>query len=232
MDAPDGRRQRKARRQRVRAGKRAIAEQDRLVGAELERFAQSRIGLRRSHAEHGYAAPVTVLEAQGLFERKQVVGIDDRRHALAHDGIADRMNANLRAVWYLLDANDDVHDGSSSNSGRAARRQGATQAFETDVSAIGVLKYLEYLLARGRRAYEVLISAQQQRAIGLSLNRGVEMLGLRLAGFEILIEALEHVQARDVQHRGIVRQRKIVEKFLRRGQGTHLGQNVAHARLP
>jgi hypothetical protein len=37
-----------------------------------------------------------VAQAQRLFERKEIIGVDDRRHALPHDRVGDRVNADLR----------------------------------------------------------------------------------------------------------------------------------------
>jgi hypothetical protein len=84
------------------------------VGAEADALAQRFLRLRRAHAQHRHAAAELVLQAQRLFEREQVVRVDDRRHALAHDGVGDRVHADLRGVRHLLDADDDVHGGRAS----------------------------------------------------------------------------------------------------------------------
>ena len=97
--------------QRVGAGEGAVGDQHGVVGAEADALAQRFLGLRRAHAQHGDLAAELVLQPQRLFEREQVVGVDDGRHALAHDGVGDRVDADLRRIRHLLDADDDVHGG-------------------------------------------------------------------------------------------------------------------------
>ena len=95
--------------QRVGAREEAVGEQDGAVGADRQRLAQ-RIGRhRRAHGQHGHFAADLVAKAQGLFQREQVIRIDDRRHALPHDRIGHRMDADLRRVRNLLDADDKMH---------------------------------------------------------------------------------------------------------------------------
>lgn len=50
-----------------------------------------------------------VSRAQRLFEREEVVGVDDGRYALTHDRVGHGVHADLRAIRNLLDADDDVH---------------------------------------------------------------------------------------------------------------------------
>ena len=79
------------------------------IDTKGQRPAQRVLRRWRPHGEHRDRAANLVAHPQRLFEREEVIGIDDRRHALAHDRIGDRMHANLRAVRNLLDANDDMH---------------------------------------------------------------------------------------------------------------------------
>ena len=74
--------------------------------------------------------PKLVFEAQRFFQCKQVIRVDDGRHTLAHDGVGDRVHANLRRVRYLFDADDDVHGGLLGRmvQGQAARRPAAGAA--------------------------------------------------------------------------------------------------------
>ncbi len=105
--------ERVARRQSVGAGEETVGEQHRAIGAERERLAQRILGRRRTHGEDRHFAALLVAQPQRRFEREQIIGVDDRRHALAHDRVGDRMDADLRRVRNLLDANDEVHGASA-----------------------------------------------------------------------------------------------------------------------
>jgi hypothetical protein len=48
-------------------------------------------------------------QPQRFFDREQIIWIDDRRNALAHDRVGYRVNADLRRVGHLLHADDDMH---------------------------------------------------------------------------------------------------------------------------
>ncbi len=109
VDLSDGCRQGKAGGQGVGAGKRPVGYQNGIVGAEGNRLAQGRFRLGRSHAQHRDMAAVGILHPQRLFQSKQVIGVDDGRHALAHDGVGHRVHADLRAVRHLFDTDDNVH---------------------------------------------------------------------------------------------------------------------------
>ena len=53
--------------------------------------------------------PNLLTQPQRLFDRKEIVGIDDRRNALAHDRVGHRVNTDLRRIGHLLHADDDMH---------------------------------------------------------------------------------------------------------------------------
>ena len=113
-DLADGGGERVGRRQRVGAGEGAIREQDRTVEAERQSLAQAVLGRRRPHGEDGDLAAESVAQPQGLLEREQIVGVDDRRHPLAHNRVGHGMDTDLRRIRNLLDADDDVHAGAPS----------------------------------------------------------------------------------------------------------------------
>ena len=103
------RREREGRGQRVGAGEEAVGEQNGAVGADGHGLSQGIAGHGRAHGEHGDLAAHLVAPAQGLFQREQVIGVDDGRHALPHDRVGHRMDADLRRIWDLFDANDKMH---------------------------------------------------------------------------------------------------------------------------
>ena len=87
-----------------------IRQKNRAIGAVGECLAQAVFRHRRSHRKHRYlGAADLIAQAQGFLEREKIVGIDDGRDALTHDGVRYGMNANLRAIRDLLHANDDMH---------------------------------------------------------------------------------------------------------------------------
>ena len=104
FDLADRLRQRVGRRQSVRAGERTVGQQYRAVGADGEGFAQR---FRRHwwpHRQNCHFSAKLVANLQRLFQREEVIRVDDGRHALAHDRVGHRMNPDLRAVGHLLDA--------------------------------------------------------------------------------------------------------------------------------
>ena len=110
-DLADRLSERVARRQSIGAGEEAVGEQHPAVRAEGQRLAQGVLGRRRSHRQHRHFAAVLVAQPQRRLQREKIIGVDDRRHALAHDRVGDGMDADLRRVRNLLDANDEMHGG-------------------------------------------------------------------------------------------------------------------------
>jgi len=92
-----------------RPPKTAVGQQDCPVHTERQRLAQRGFRIGRPHGQRHNLASKAILEAQRLFQGMCVVGVDNEGDTLAHQGIGDGVDLDLRGVGDLFDTGDDEH---------------------------------------------------------------------------------------------------------------------------
>lgn len=93
----------------VGAAEAAVGAEDRLIGAHGQRLLEGGFGIGRSHGERHRREAVAVLDPQPLFQGVGVIGVDDERDTLPHEGVGYRIDLDLGGIRNLFDAGNGEH---------------------------------------------------------------------------------------------------------------------------